>query len=147
MTKRGRISGAEMGVIVGLPSHVPPPPPPDLPPSQAATWKATMAAVPTGYICPAAYPVVVELARHCDRASMLEGLIASFQLEWCREEGGAERLTMLLRAAQAESAAILSCCRSLRVTPQAVHPTTSARRLANHIPAGRQRPWGDPRSA
>jgi hypothetical protein len=141
MAKRGRISGAELSVVVDLSRRPPPPPPSDLPPSQAETWRTVMGSVPSDYISRGAYPVLIELCRHIDRGRMLEGLIASFAREWIGEDGGIERLDKLLQAAEREGRAILACCRSLRLTPQSVHPTTSARRLANHLPAGRRPPW------
>jgi hypothetical protein len=140
MAKRGRVSGAELSVVVDLSRRPPPPPPSELPPSQAETWRNTMGSVPSDYISRAAYPVLIELCRHVDRGRMLEGLIASFQSEWAAVDGGVERLDKLLQAAEREGRAIVACARSLRLTPQSVHPTTAARRLANHPPEGR-RPW------
>jgi hypothetical protein len=145
MGRRGRVSGAELSVVVDLSRRRPPPPPSELPPTQAETWRNVMGSVPSDYISRAAYPVVIELARHIDRGRMLEGLIASFRPEWVGEAGGVERLDKLLQVAEREGRAILACCRSLRLTPQSVHPTTSARALANHGPVGRT-PWdGAPR--
>ena len=139
MAKRGRVSGAELTVVVDV-SRRPPPPPPSDSPSQAETWRNTMGSVPADYISRAAYPAVVELCRHVQRGRMLEGLIADFKPEWLVAEGGTERLDRLLAMAEREGRAIAACLRSLRLTPQSVHPTTSARRLANHPLAGR-RPW------
>ena len=141
MAKRGRISGVELSVVVDLSRRPPPPPPPELPPSQAETWRTTIGSVPADYISRAAFPVLVELCRHVDRGRMLEGLIANFRPDWVAEEGGVERLDKLLAAAERESRGILSCLRQLRLTPQSVHPTTAARRLANFRPAGRRPPW------
>jgi hypothetical protein len=138
--KRGRQSGAELGVIVGLPSRKVPPPPPELTPSQGETWSTVMRSVPPNYIGKAAHAVVVELARHVDRGRTLQDLIANFRAEWVAEPGGLERLDKLLAAAEREGRAVLACCRSLRLTPSSVHPTTSARRLAEPG-AGRRTPW------
>ena len=140
MGKRGPLSGAEFSVVVDISKRPPPPPPAELPPTQAETWRNVMGSVPSSYISRAAFPVVIELCRHIDRGRMIEQLIASFPREWIGEDGGLERLDKLLQAAEREGRAILACCRQLRVTPQSVHPTTSARALANHGPVGRT-PW------
>jgi hypothetical protein len=96
--------------------------------------------LPSGYISRAAFPVAVELCRHIDRGQMLEGLIAEFRPEWFTADGGVERLAKLLQMADAESKAVVSCCRALRLTPQAVmHPRTAGRRLDDG-PSG-PKPW------
>ena len=141
MAKRGRVSAAELSVIVDLSKRPPPPPPSELSPTQAETWRDTMGSVPADYISKAAFPVLIELCRHVDRGRMLEGLIADFRAEWVAADGGVEQLDKLLQAAEREGRAIVACSRSLRLTPQSVHPTTAARRLANHLPADRRPPW------
>jgi hypothetical protein len=140
--KRGRPSGTDLSVIVDISRAPPPQPPPELPASQQQTWRDIFGAVPSGYISRAAFPVAVELCRRIDRGRMLESLIEQFQPEWLAEDGGIERLDRLLAMAERESRGIVSCSRSLRLTPQSVqHPASAGRKLTAHRPAGVQRPW------
>ena len=142
MAKRGRRSGAELSVIVDLSRAPPPPPPPDLPPSQQATWRDVMGSIPSGHISRAAFPVLTELCRHIEQGRMLAELVGTFKPEWASTDEGLARLDKLLAMHDRSSKTIIACSRSLRLTPQAMaHPVTTARRMANQLDLGGQKPW------
>ncbi len=142
MAKRGRSSAGELSVIVDISRAPPPPPPPELPVSQQTIWRDIMGSIPSGHISRAAFPVLTELCRHIEQGRMLAGLVGSFKPEWASTDEGLQRLDRLLAMHDRSTKTIVACARSLRLTPQSmVHPTTAARRMANQLDLGGQKPW------
>ncbi len=74
---------------------------------------------------------------------MLEELVASFEVKWASSDEGLQRFDKLLSMRDRSTKTIIACARSLRLTPQAmVHPTTAARRMANHLSLDSPKPLG-----
>jgi hypothetical protein len=88
-----------------------PPPPDDLTAEQQAIWASIKARLPVNWFNAENYPLLRELARHCDYADMLAG-----KIEQARAADNPETLRTLLRAhaIQSERIAILST--KLRLT-------------------------------
>ena len=73
---------------------------------------------------------------------MLAGLVGSFKPEWASTDEGLQRLDRLLAMHDRSTKTIVACARSLQLTPQSmVHPTTAARRMADQLDLGGQKPW------
>jgi hypothetical protein len=139
--KRGRPSSAELSIAATLgPAGITrlrrPDPPTDMGEEQAAIWRALTASRPASWF-DGATGLLTQLVRHVHASGRLAALIAQ-----------AERAALfdlpawlaLLAAQRAETASIKACSASLRLSPQSIHPTTAARRLADAPPAG-PRPW------
>jgi hypothetical protein len=136
--KRGRKSRNELELtdtlIVDVTRRMPAPPPPELTDAQAAVWRDAVSSMSGNWLPRGAHPILVEYCRHTCRARLLEQEIAHFDAEWVKEEGGLERLNLLLGMAEREGKAVIACARALRLTPQAqMHPRTAGRR-ANDVP-------------
>src|SRR5687768_1980422 len=142
MKKRGPKSGAEL-VVVDERYRRPPPPPAELSDAQSQVWRDTVGALRGDWLNRASFPLLVEYARHVCRSRMLEGMIAEFEVEWIKHEGGLRRLNLLLAMAERQTRAIASCARALRLSPSSqMHARSAARRLLNP-PADMKRPWDE----
>src|SRR5262245_51141863 len=120
-------------------TRAPPPPPEELTEAQAETWRAIMAALPDGYIAPAAYPVLVILCRRVARVSALEQQAA--RLEGRTRTADLDRFGKLLRLIDHESKGVIAAARSLRLTPSALqHPRSAARAMRDNPQVF---PWED----
>lgn len=137
--KRGPRSHAELSIVVDHARGLPPSPPEELTPSQAETWREIMASVPSGYILPAAYHVLVDLCRHVDRSRVLELLIEQY-MAGDKTVKRHYSFGQLLSLADREGRSIGLASKVLRLTPRSVHPVTAARRLNNHV-QDEVRPW------
>lgn len=109
-----------------------------LPDEAAAVWRATLAALPRGWIGPEAHPV---LAAYCRTAI---GLRRLGQLIHQNEtEPGAydlDRHTALLRAHGQQAQVLKTLATSLRLTPQTRLRAEKAATLIDGTPRGK-RPW------
>jgi hypothetical protein len=128
MTKPGRRSDAEFGVIINATKQTHPAPA-GLTATQVQVWHDVVATVPSDWITRAAHPILTNYCRHVARLDKLETLITE---SWCDEP----RLKLLLTQARAECKAMVACGRALRLTPQSrVHP-----KRGGNQPSG-PRPW------
>jgi hypothetical protein len=98
--------------IIDARRRTPPPPPSSLSTTQRELWADFVSVMRPDMVTRASIPILVALCRHVQRHDRLESLIAK---AW-RDEG---RLKRLLSLARAETAAVLGCCRALRISPQA----------------------------
>ena len=130
MTKPGRKSSAEMSVvsITTIPRVKAPA---GLPDGQATRINALIASKPADWFQPADMPLLVELARHMERADRIDAELRALAPE------DLDGLKWLQPLANAESTRIQSLMRSLRLTPQSRYRADSA---ANR-PAAGPRPW------
>lgn len=102
--------------------------PTGLPASQAERIATLIASKPADWFQAADMPLLVELARHLDRADKIDEEMQDL------EPGDLKGLKWLQPLANAESARIQSLMRSLRLTPQSRYRADSVK--ANTPPAG-----------
>lgn len=144
MGARGGQSSAAMAVApVPIPARRPAPPK-GLPDAAAEVWRDIVTTCPADWFNRSHYPMLAAYCRHSVRADELAELIADFEGEWLKVDGGLARLDKLLAMAARETTAMLACARAMRITHQAqIQPRSAARRMAG---GGRPRPWdGDDR--
>lgn len=140
MGKRGPRSSADLAVKPVLIETRRPAPPADLGEAEAEVWRDTVGTMPLGWFCRAQYPILAAYCRHAVRARQLAALIAEFQPEWVKEEGGLQRLDKLLAMAERETRAMTACARSMRLTHQAqIQPRGAGRAMASAPDS--PRPW------
>lgn len=128
--KPGPASAASMAVVpvgtfprVRVPAH--------LPESQRTRINDLIGTKPADWFQPADLPLLVELARHMDRADRLDAEIRALAPD------DLKGLKWLQPLANAESVRIQSILRSLRLTPQARYRADSAKLKPREGPA----PW------
>lgn len=106
--------------------------PDDLPPGQAAMLRALIDSKPADFFTRADLPLLVLLARHSERADLIESEMQALA------PGDLVGLRWLSPLAERETRAIVSIMRTLRLTPQARYRPDNARL---HAKAGAPRPW------
>jgi hypothetical protein len=117
------------------------PPPPGLTEAEAAVWRETMAAAPSGWFTKASYPVLKAFCRHTARAELLAQQVNGFQPEWITSDGGLERLNKLLAMAERESRALTACARAMRLTQQSQYGPRAAATAVQNARGDAKRPW------
>lgn len=131
MTKPGPKSAAEMSVVSI--NSIPRVRAPDgLPATQRARINALVASKPADWFQAADMPLLIELARHMDRADKLDAEMQALA------DDDLEGFKWLQPLANAESARIQSLMRSLRLTPQSRYRPDSAKA---YTPPQGPRPW------
>lgn len=131
MVKPGPKSAAEM-LVVSINSIPRVRAPESLPETQRARINALVASKPADWFQAADMPLLIELARHMDRADKLDAEMQALEVD------DLEGFRWLQPLANAESTRIQSLMRSLRLTPQSRYRADSAK--ANALPPG-PRPW------
>lgn len=106
--------------------------PETLPEAQRARINALVATKPQDWFQAADMPLLIELARHLERADRIDAEMRTLQPD------DLKGLKWLQPLANAESSRIQSLMRSLRLTPQSRYRADSSK--VNATPAG-PRPW------
>ncbi|MFZ3206399.1 MAG: hypothetical protein WA161_21370 [Pseudomonas sp.] len=106
--------------------------PADLPPGQQAMLQALIDSKPADFFARADLPLLVLLARHSERADLIEAEVQAL------EPGDLLGLRWLSPLAERETKAIVTILRTLRLTPQARYRPDNARL---HAKSGSPRPW------
>jgi hypothetical protein len=144
---RGRPSAeAEAAKIVALGPVIPgqrAEPAPELDPAAAAVWRATVMALPVGWIGPEAFRVLVQYCRHVVHSDWLTEEIAGLRAMALDDEGR-KTLYRLLRLHGQQSQIIASLAGKLRLTPSSRSTPDKARddrkdASSSAIP----KPWND----
>lgn len=134
MAERGKKSAASLQVValtgirrLKLPA--------DLPAGQKAFLQELVNAKPADYFNTADLSLLILLARHSERADLLEAEMQALQ------PGDLAGLKWLSPLCQAETKTVISILRTLRLTPQARYRPDNARLHSNAVVP---RPWETP---
>ncbi len=137
MAKRGRKSGASLGVIVtSLPQRMPPP---NLTEAQARIWRRVVGAKPVGYFDAATGPLLEAYCGAVASADVVSGMVDRFDMSEIAEPDGLRQFTRLLGVRDRLTRQILALARSLRLTVQSTRRADAAENRAS--PQGARRPW------
>ncbi len=137
MRQRGRKSGASLEVLA-FPERKKPEPPVDMPPRQAAEWRAVVGRLPYDWFERETHALLVMYCRHVDAAWHVAQLIEQIQ---CAETVNVEDYQRLLTMQEKEGRAIASLATKLRLTNQSRYEAKGAARHAGQF-SGRV-PWED----
>ena len=141
-TKRGKESIAEL-MIPQSPVDVVqrPDAPYDLDDDEAAEWRAQVAAMPADHFPRNSFPLLAQLCRHVVTTRRLAQLLQDVMQPKKGETFSVKAYADLLKMQRAESEAIVSLSRSMRLTQQSVvRAETLSRKLRNQ-PTMIAAPW------
>jgi hypothetical protein len=143
---RGRPSAERQAAVLAALPIIPgerPEPPPDLDAEAAAVWRATVAAVPAGWLPPECFPVLTQFCRHTVHCDWLTEEIAELRAAPLDEESQ-KRLYKLLRLHGQQSQILASLAGKLRLTPSSRATPDKARDdRKDASSSATPKPWND----
>lgn len=138
MAKRGRKSGASLGVVVtSLPQRMPPPP--NLTEAQARVWRSVVGSKAVGYFDAATGPLLEAYCGTVASADVISGVVDRFDMSELSEPDSLRQFSRLLVIRDRLTRQMLALARSLRLTVQSTRRADAAENRAS--PQGVRRPW------
>lgn len=140
MGVRGPKSGAEMAAAPYTPEAERPEPPQALGEAEADVWKSVVGSMPADWFGPETHPILVDYCRHAVRAELLAEALEERDEFTFKHDSKLDRYAKLVKLADTETRAMLSCARSMRITQQAQYDAAKASRKAKRESGG-SKPW------
>ncbi len=137
MVKRGRKSAAELALAPVVEIVPRPDAPSELTDEEAREWEAIVARMPGDWFTRETWPLLVQLCRHIVAARRVSQLI--YQEEES-DEFSPTPYMRLLKALNAQTAAIATASTKLRISPQSRYGPRAAATAARNAGGG-PKPW------
>ena len=107
--------------------------------AEKVIWEEVISNVPEGFFTPMHKPLLEMYCKHVAQSKLLDKEIHALDTELLKSSTGLRHYDKLLRMRERENKMASSFATRLRITKQAVHPTTAFRILANQ--ATQPKPW------
>jgi hypothetical protein len=124
MMQRGRKSGAALAVVPAGNHRLAPVV--GLTEGEKTVWLRTVNSRPADWFGSEHVPLLVNYARHCCRADLIDQQMQAFQPEWLEQDSGFKRFERLSKLFRDETNAINVLARAMRLTHQSLYRADKA---------------------
>lgn len=118
-----------------------PPPPAGLTKPQAEIWQDVVRAKPASWFKSDTHELLANYCRHAVEARRMSQMIDAFESEWLKQNDGLARYKELLRIRDAETKAMISHGRAMRINQHTLLKAETAHTQSERVNTGKRMPW------